>query len=75
MKIQIDQEGNLKIERAGRMKAQLCPFASTYGLKCGDWCPHFDEPEPCEQRQGTSTLDLCHRRQLFGELEDLRVKK
>lgn len=47
MKIKIDKNGFLHIERAGQMKGQDCPYASRtdYGTSsCGDWCPHFKEP-------------------------------
>lgn len=49
MKIQIDKDGKLLIERAGKMKSQVCPF-SFYSahiddwVYCGDWCPLFKEP-------------------------------
>jgi len=44
MKIQIDKYGQLSLERAGKMKGQVCPFASAESW-CGDWCPHFGEPD------------------------------
>ena len=40
-KINID--GNLEIERAGKMKVQYCPHEpdSKANVACGDWCPLF----------------------------------
>lgn len=49
MKIKIDGEGGLWLERCGVMKAQICPFhspvlgAKMYRYNCGDWCPKFFE--------------------------------
>ena len=43
MKIKIDKEGFLWIERKGRMKNQVCPYDSDRS-HCGDWCPLFVEP-------------------------------
>lgn len=77
MKIQIDVDGNLKIERAGRLKYQLCPFAPVPTTHCGDWCPHFDEPEPYTASDGTQGhgISLCHGKEVYGLFEDLRVKR
>jgi hypothetical protein len=47
MKIVIDYNGDLLIERKGVMKTQYCPYMSgnnNYVL-CGDNCPHFNEPK------------------------------
>jgi hypothetical protein len=54
MKIKIDKDGLLWLERAGVMKAQVCPhglvtneawngsqFVADNGFRCGDWCPLF----------------------------------
>ena len=42
MKIEISDKGFLRIERAGKMKTQSCPYhPDTF---CGDWCPLFGEP-------------------------------
>jgi hypothetical protein len=49
----ITDKGLLAIERAGRIQPQGCPFQPHdddqfpgYGATlCGDWCPHFGEPE------------------------------
>ena len=43
MKIKIDNEGYLWIERKGKMKDQFCPYDSDMS-HCGDWCPLFLEP-------------------------------
>ncbi len=39
--------GTLYIERRGRLVSAVCPFSSvgTTSVKCGEWCPHFGEPE------------------------------
>jgi hypothetical protein len=45
MKAKIDKDGNLYIERAGKLKDQCCPFAipiQSVIVSCGDWCPHFE---------------------------------
>ena len=47
MKIKIDEDGLLSLERAGKMKQQRCPYKANYNIleiSCGDWCPHFKEP-------------------------------
>ncbi len=58
MKIKIDSEGRLWIERGGKYKMQECKDAIQYFFKahgstgsnsfinraCGDWCPLFGEP-------------------------------
>ena len=41
MKIKIDKEGYLFLERGGKMKEQQCPYHGC-GRGCGDWCPLFD---------------------------------
>jgi hypothetical protein len=72
----IDIQGQLEIERYGKMKPAFCPFANTSEIAgsdgitwphhksthCGDWCPLFREPL---QTSGsgipqTTTLQLCH---------------
>lgn len=54
MKIKIDKDGNLQIERAGKLKAQYCPHYE--GSPCGDWCPKFREPH---YGQGDLRIELC----------------
>lgn len=51
MKIEINQKGDLLIERGGKMKIQACPKQQhkgdmdvAYVVACGDWCPLFREP-------------------------------
>lgn len=54
MRIEINKEGHLLLERGGKMKPQHCPMTRTanqYAIAmsdklehCGDWCPLFREP-------------------------------
>ena len=50
MKISIDSNGCLWLERAGKIQPQFCPFyvrrpeEHTVSM-CGDWCPHFGVPD------------------------------
>jgi hypothetical protein len=44
MKGKIDRDGSLYLERAGKLKGQFCPHQKGL-MNCGDWCPHFGEPE------------------------------
>ena len=47
MKIQIDKNGCLFVERAGKMAKQYCPRSQGDSQSpCGDWCPLFGEPTP-----------------------------
>lgn len=41
MKIKIDKDGYLWLERAGVMKKQYCPHDPDLQMCCGDWCPLF----------------------------------
>jgi len=44
MKAKIDCHGWLIVERAGKTRAQYCPYSSAEGMQpCGDWCPKFEE--------------------------------
>lgn len=57
MKALLNKHGYLYLERAYRLKAMLCPFVPSNSATtphdaavlrptiCGDWCPHFGEPE------------------------------
>ncbi len=48
MKAQIDKEGWLSVERAGRMKAMYCPWTmpeTGAAAHCGDSCPLFYQHE------------------------------
>jgi hypothetical protein len=82
MKILIDDDGGLHLERAGLMMLQFCPFYS--GERCGHWCPLFrigseieplrDDPEStvmvqlgCVQNSGVGNL-YCKRK----DYQDLR---
>jgi hypothetical protein len=58
MKIKIDNEGCLWIERAGKMKAQICPYDENW-TGCGDWCPLFDDSDITDPQEGLG-LCLCH---------------
>lgn len=67
MKILIDKNGWLHIERAGEMKRQYCLNGckddNDYIRECGDWCPAFGEPGPgCCDAKGkplTVIISLC----------------
>ena len=69
MKIKIDADGILWIERAGVLKEQFCPFDPGDGddkcVMCGDWCPLFGEPFD-------GGLTICQGRTLRGEIADER---
>lgn len=39
MKIKIDNQGSLWLERVGNLKIQECPYRKHW---CGDKCPKFD---------------------------------
>lgn len=41
MKVKIDKLGCLLLERAGKLKEQVCPYSQSESTKCGDWCPLF----------------------------------
>jgi hypothetical protein len=74
MKIQIDKGGKLLIERAGKMKSQLCPF-SFYSahiddwVYCGDWCPLFSEPFYTDENRIVH-IGLCHRTEIHCKAKD-----
>ena len=60
-------EGILSVKRGGGFMPQVCPYSSS-NLDCGDWCPHFGEPE--DHRVGYSkplgaskTLTICNDKQ------------
>lgn len=55
MRIEIDKQGHLLLERGGRMKDQYCPHDAD-PASCGDWCPLFHEPHSSD---GTTMVDLC----------------
>ena len=71
MKILIDEDGRLHIERAGVYRQQTCPYTfNGFWMGCGDWCPHFGEPttfpfraddrDPGAGLRQYVTLTLCH---------------
>jgi len=77
MRFKINVNGNLRIERAGQMKVQECPYdmaslSATKGenAECGDWCPLFGEPEYTNDSKG-ATLRICHT-ELCGRFIDER---
>lgn len=78
MKIKINNNGFLEIERAGIMKQQFCVNAPVSDCRCGDWCPMFGEPELAAEVKKTGKkvlyiLTLC-KANLFGDIEDERGK-
>ena len=65
MKGMIDEEGQLYIERAGKMVPQTCKKSGivagsveAYG-KCDHKCPHFGEPWGGEIKGIPSNIQLC----------------
>jgi len=82
MKGKIDKYGALYIERAGKMKDQLCPYISERGspIACCDECPLFGEPKPTmdiglygrSEKTGQTTIEICHRDLIFDEFTDER---
>lgn len=59
MKAKIDRNGILKVERAGEMKTQCCPYTpGNYTSYCGDWCPKFAESEPIVTVCGGPTYQI-----------------
>ena len=66
MKGMIDSNGNLRIERRGRMVTQFCPFKD--GIPCGDHCPQFGKV-PSE----STRIDICMNRALY--FETLTIEK
>jgi hypothetical protein len=69
MKIVIGENGLLRLERAGTLKEQVCPFADG-DTSCGDWCPHFREPSG-----KTLTLSCVADVEWWGTIEDQRKVK
>lgn len=56
-KIRISEKGLLSIWRKGIDRWTTCPW-SPNERKCGDWCPHFGEPELAAGLSGESYLPL-----------------
>ena len=69
MKGEISKGGYLLIERAGNMKAQICPLFSNNtivdGMPCGDWCPLFGEPEKIKFNIDYIIIQLCQKAPLY----------
>lgn len=91
MKGMLNEKGLLGIERAGTTAPQGCPFQPHtddqfpgYGaILCGDWCPHFGEPElvfgsytpQVQLATGGTRLRLCHGTVLvFDKFTDERLQ-
>ncbi len=81
----INNKGMLQIKRAGKMKAQGCPF--TEEEYCGDQCPLFGEPTVSKWMGSINTdaperekderywdLSLCKKTLLFDVFKDERRK-
>jgi len=69
IKVQIDEIGNLCLNRARTLKKQWC--CRQCDCTCGDWCPLFEEPVT----DGNQVyMRLCHRFITCdaAEFEDLR---
>jgi len=73
MKIRIDKQGRLLIERGGKLKMQYCRF-DCYDDSCNDNCPQFGEPENlCNpSHPQMSELYICNGKGWIGNIEDLR---
>jgi hypothetical protein len=69
VKIKIDKDGALWIERAGKWKDQSCPHRF---YSCGDHCPLFSEPM---REEGYAAIDICDHHRLEGEITDERGKQ
>ena len=75
--MRITKNGNLTIARGDDCKEQACPFCSNTESsllkRCGDWCPHFGEPEYQNNRVFLSLCagtTLCTREGLFTDRRD-----
>jgi len=70
MRIQINENGRLLLERAGWLKTQYCPKQAE-AISCGDWCPLFGEPE---LKGNIICISLCEKEICCKEkdFEDLR---
>lgn len=66
MKGLINTKGYLELERKGKVRPQYCPFSSNHNWNnCGEWCPHFGEPQ-LDKNEGTISLSLtCGLRRTF----------
>ena len=62
MKIKIDQDGFLMIQRRTNFRTVHCPIMKN--SLCGDWCALFGEPDRYESpffNEKYIRLELCHR--------------
>lgn len=74
MKGIIDNFGYLVIIRAGKPQGQRCPWTGVgdFTHLCGDWCPHFGEPE-IDAPLSTVYLKICFGKLwVFNEFKDER---
>lgn len=78
----ITRNGLLYLERVDRMVSAACPFSSegANSVKCGEWCPHFGEPEETQGETGTTMVSLrlsCGngRTFMFGTVADMRWRR
>jgi len=69
IRIIINENGILYIERAGVLQEQNCPFNA---MHCGDHCPLFGEPERYDRQP--DNIGLCHGRVLVGVITDERPR-
>lgn len=74
MKIKINQQGYLEIERSIVSRKQWCPYSSG-NIQCGDHCPLFHEPVGTKG-EGYISLELCQTMYTipFAEFSDERPK-
>lgn len=76
MQGEINEAGNLRIERRGQWHTQYCPFfreSLETPTPCGDWCPHFSEPERVDR---LVFVWICQNKQLvFRSFTDERAIK
>ena len=54
----IEKDGYLRIQRADGMNNLFCPYSSNQEKNCGDWCPHFGEPEYDEMPEGSDVFAI-----------------
>lgn len=66
MKALINSQGNLEIERNGKLRLQKCKNM-TFDVPCGEWCPHFGEPEIYTYEPPRWALEICESRVLRYE--------
>jgi len=59
----INSGGYLEIFRASGFKEQFCPYSNSPSgdCICGDWCPHFGEPQKGKEKIGDGgfNLEIC----------------